>query len=155
FIYETSPFIVNLPIIILILAYRIISETLLATSSYSCNNRDRGGFLMSEIKLILSDIDGTILNDENVIDTGLKAAVKQLRQKDVPFVLASARSPEGMKQIAADLDVLDNPIACYNGALVVKDLQNKNYTTILNHELDVLEVKKMFTILNQEFPEIS
>src|SRR5699024_899180 len=48
-----------------------------------------------------------------------------------------------------------NPIACYNGALVVKDLQNKNYTTILNHELDVLEVKKMFTILNQEFPEIS
>ena len=79
---------------------------------------------MSEIKLILSDIDGTILNDENVIDTGLKAAVKQLRQKDVPFVLASARSPEWMKQIAADLDVLDNPIACYNGALVVKDLQN-------------------------------
>ena len=110
---------------------------------------------MSEIKLILSDIDGTILNDENVIDTGLKATIKKLRQKDVPFVLASARSPEGMKQIASELDVLDNPIACYNGALVVKDLQDKNYTTILSHELNVAEVEKMFTILDQKFPEIS
>lgn len=110
---------------------------------------------MGEIKLILSDIDGTILNDENVIDTGLKTAIKKLRQKDVPFVLASARSPEGMKQIASDLDVLDNPIACYNGALVVKDLQNKNYTTILSHELNVTEVEQMLTILDQKFPKVS
>ncbi|MCV3763605.1 Cof-type HAD-IIB family hydrolase [Companilactobacillus farciminis] len=110
---------------------------------------------MSEIKLILSDIDGTILNDENVIDSGLKAAIGKLHQKNIPFVLASARSPEGMRQIASDLDVLDNPIACYNGALVVKDLQNKNYTTIFSHELNVAEVEKMFTILDQRFPEIS
>lgn len=110
---------------------------------------------MSEIKLILSDIDGTILNDDNVIDTGLKAAIKKLRQKDVPFVLASARSPEGMRQIAADLDVLDNPIACYNGALVVKDLHEENYTTILSHELNVPEVEEMLAILGQKFPEVS
>lgn len=31
-----------------------------------------------DIKLILSDIDGTILNDQNLIDSGLKQAVVQL-----------------------------------------------------------------------------
>lgn len=32
------------------------------------------------IKLILSDIDGTILDDKNVIDSGLKQAVSQLKK---------------------------------------------------------------------------
>ena len=36
---------------------------------------------MGEIKLILSDIDGTILNDENVIDTGLKLLLKNYVKK--------------------------------------------------------------------------
>ncbi|KRN98436.1 Cof-type HAD-IIB family hydrolase [Companilactobacillus kimchiensis] len=108
-----------------------------------------------DIKLILSDIDGTILNDENVIDSGLKEAVDKLRQKDIPFVLASARSPEGMLLIAKELDVLDNPIACYNGALVVKDLQNNKYSTILSHELDITEVQKIISIVHDKFPQVS
>lgn len=107
------------------------------------------------IKLILSDIDGTILDDENKIDSGLKQAVAQLKKRDVPFVLASARSPEGMLPIAKALDVLDNPIACYNGALVVKDLQQKNYSTILSHELDISEVKQMFKIVEKQYPNVS
>lgn len=108
-----------------------------------------------DIRLILSDIDGTILNDDNVIDTGLKQAVKRLRQKDVPFVLASARSPEGMLPIAKELGVLDNPIACYNGALVVKDLDKKDFTTILNHELEVDDVKRINDIIQKQYPEVS
>lgn len=107
------------------------------------------------IKLILSDIDGTILNDQNEIDGGLKQAVSQLKQQSVPFVLASARSPEGMLPIAKELGVLDNPIACYNGALVVKDLQQENYSTILSHELDISEVKQMFEIIKEQYPDVS
>jgi len=108
-----------------------------------------------DIRLILSDIDGTILNDDNVIDTGLKQAVKKLRQKNVPFVLASARSPEGMLPIAKELGVLDNPIACYNGALVVKDLDRKDFTTILNHELEVDDVKRINDIIQKQYPTVS
>ncbi len=108
-----------------------------------------------DIKLILSDIDGTILNDENVVDTGLKQVVERLHQKGVPFVLASARSPEGMLPIAKELDVLDNPIACYNGALVVKDIGKVDFTTILNHELDVKEVKKINEVIQTQYPGIS
>lgn len=108
-----------------------------------------------DIKLILSDIDGTILNDDNVVDSGLKTAVKQLSQKDVPFVLASARSPEGMRPIAEELDVLDNPIACYNGALVVKNLNEQAYSTILSHELDLAEVKRIIDFSHQKYPNVS
>lgn len=110
---------------------------------------------MTKVKLILSDIDGTILNDENMVDSGLKQAVKQLRQRDVPFVLASARSPKGMLPIAKELDVLDNPIACYNGAFVIKNLQQKDITTILSHELQVSEVQRTLEILHQKFPQVS
>lgn len=110
---------------------------------------------MMDIKLILSDIDGTILNDDNVIDTDLKQAVKRLGQKNVPFVLASARSPEGMLPIAKELDVLDNPIACYNGALVVKDLDKKDFTTILSHELDANDVKNINDIIQNQYPTVS
>lgn len=108
-----------------------------------------------DIKLILSDIDGTILNDQNLIDSGLKQAVAQLRQKNIPFVLASARSPEGMLPIAKALDILDNPIACYNGALIIKDLQKKNYSTILSHELDIAEIKQIISTIRQKFPKVS
>lgn len=110
---------------------------------------------MMDIKLILSDIDGTILNDDNVVDSGLKQTVAKLRQKDISFVLASARSPEGMLPIAKELDVLDNPIACYNGALVVKDLDKQDFTTILSHELEIKEVRQIIEIVHQKFPNVS
>lgn len=107
------------------------------------------------VKLILSDIDGTILNDDNVIDSGLKVAVEKLKQKNIPFVLASARPPEGMLLIAQKLDVLDDPIACYNGALVVKDLKNKKYSTILSHELDSGELERIISIVHDKYPNVS
>jgi len=110
---------------------------------------------MMTVKLILSDIDGTILNDENIVDSDLKKTIEKLRQQDIPFVLASARSPKGMVTIAEELDVLDNPIACYNGALVVKDLQKKNFSTLLSHELDLTEVKDIVQTVHDKFPQIS
>jgi len=110
---------------------------------------------MMDIKLILSDIDGTILDDENIVDSGLKTVITKLNAQDIPFVLASARSPEGMRHIAKELDVLNNPIACYNGALVVKNLQSDDYETILDHELDITEVEQIVSILQKKFPQVS
>ena len=110
---------------------------------------------MNDIKLILSDIDGTILNDDNVVDTGLKEAVNKLRDKNVPFILASARSPKGMLPIAKELAVMDNPIACYNGALVIKNIDQTAYTTVLSHELNPDEIRKIIAIVHQKYPRVS
>ena len=50
---------------------------------------------MSHIRLIISDIDGTILNDHHQIDPQLAALIPDLKRETIPFVLASARSPKG------------------------------------------------------------
>lgn len=110
---------------------------------------------MADIKLILSDIDGTILNDKNVADSDLKKNIIELNRRKIPFVLASARSPRGMLTLAKELGVMDNPIACYNGALVVKNIQSSDYRTILSHGLNLSEVRQIFQILQKNFPEIS
>ena len=55
---------------------------------------------MSHIRLIISDIDGTILNDHHQIDPQLAALIPDLKREEIPFVLASARSPKGMAPIA-------------------------------------------------------
>lgn len=53
-----------------------------------------------KIRLIVSDIDGTILNDQHQVDQNLKDQIPLLKKKNIPFVLASARSPLGMEPIA-------------------------------------------------------
>lgn len=56
-----------------------------------------------KIRLIVSDIDGTILNDQHQVDQNLKDQIPLLKKKNIPFVLASARSPLGMEPIAHEL----------------------------------------------------
>ena len=41
-----------------------------------------------------------------------------MKREEIPFVLASARSPKGMAPIAKELGIEDSPMACYNGALI-------------------------------------
>ena len=82
------------------------------------------------IRLIISDIDGTILDDQHQVDPKLKDVISLLNREKIPFVLASARSPLGMEPIARELGLGDNPLACYNGALVIKG-DPQAYETII------------------------
>ncbi|AKP66912.1 Cof-type HAD-IIB family hydrolase [Companilactobacillus ginsenosidimutans] len=107
------------------------------------------------VGLVLSDIDGTILDDKNFIDPKLPAKLLRLRKMKIPFVLSSARSPEGMYPIAKKLGILDNPIACYNGAYVINGLKEKNSTVISSHEVKISELTEIFKILNQGYPTVS
>lgn len=74
---------------------------------------------MGKMNLILSDIDGTILDTCHQVDKQLKEVVGQLEKQGIPFCLASARSPWGISPIADSLD-LTSPIAAYNGALIFR-----------------------------------
>ena len=80
----------------------------------------RRSSIISHIRLIISDIDGTILNDLHQIDSDLLTLIPDLKREEIPFVLASARSPKGMAPIAKELGIEDCPMACYNGALIQK-----------------------------------
>ena len=106
------------------------------------------------IRLIISDIDGTILDNQHQVDPELKDIIPLLNREQIPFVLASARSPLGMEPIARELGLRDNPLACYNGALVIKG-DPQAYETIIEHPLDKKEIRTFLELVKSEFPSVS
>ena len=106
------------------------------------------------IRLIISDIDGTILDDQHQVDSKLKDMIPLLSREKIPFVLASARSPLGMEPISRELKLGDNPLACYNGALVIKG-DPQAYETIIEHPLDKEEIRTFLELVKAEFPSVS
>ncbi|KAA0964666.1 HAD family phosphatase [Streptococcus cristatus] len=106
------------------------------------------------IRLIISDIDGTILDDQHQVDPQLREQIPLLKKENIPFILASARSPLGMEPIARELGLGDNPLACYNGALVIKG-DPQDYETIIEHPLDKKEIRTFLELVKTEFPSIS
>ncbi|MDT9489940.1 fructose-phosphate phosphohydrolase SppA [Streptococcus mutans] len=106
------------------------------------------------IKLILSDIDGTILDNNHQVDAHLRNTITELKKESIPFVLASARSPHGMFPIAQELNLGANPIACYNGALIVEG-NKEHYQTLIEHGLSKADVKKIVALIKKQFPHIS
>ena len=106
------------------------------------------------IRLIISDIDGTILDDQHQVDSELMDMIPLLNRGKIPFVLASARSPLGMEPIARELGLGDNPLACYNGALIIKGDPNQ-YETIVEHPLNKKEIRSFLELVKAEFPSVS
>ena len=71
------------------------------------------------IKLICSDVDGTLLNKQREVDVITKEVFSRLIEK-VEVVLASSRMPKALYHIQKDLSITNSPVICYNGALVLK-----------------------------------
>lgn len=73
----------------------------------------------SAIRLLVSDIDGTLVDHEKRLSDATAAAVTRLRAAGVGFAMISARPRSGMIPIAAALGV-DEPIAAFNGGTVFR-----------------------------------
>jgi len=106
------------------------------------------------IQLVMSDIDGTVLNDQHLVDENLSENIQRLKAKEIPFVLASARSPLGMFPLTEELDIGKNPIVCYNGALILEGTKN-SYRIIKQHLVDQEEVKLILEGIEKQFPQVS
>lgn len=74
----------------------------------------------TEIKIVFSDVDGTLLNSEHRITPRTLGAVKKLGEKGIPFVVVSARSPSGIYTVTRECG-LSCPIAAYSGALILSE----------------------------------
>lgn len=70
------------------------------------------------IRLVLSDMDGTLLRRDHSLAPAVIEAVGQLREAGVVFSLASARPPRAMLQQAKALG-LTGPLAGFNGGTLV------------------------------------
>ena len=105
---------------------------------------------MSVIKLIISDIDGTILDQKHQLDSHLLELMPLLKQSEIPFVLASARSPLGIAPISKELGITSFPIASYNGALI-----SKGDKILSQHTINKKELLLLHDFLTKEFPTVS
>ena len=79
------------------------------------------------IKLICSDIDGTLLNAERELSA---LTVSEINKLDLPVVLISSRMPSAMRHLQNQLSIEDQPIVAYNGGLILAQDKIKQSTTI-------------------------
>ncbi len=70
------------------------------------------------IRLLLADVDGTLVTNDKVLTDRAIAAVSKLKQAGIRFAVTSGRPPRGMAMLVEPLD-LDTPIAAFNGGLFV------------------------------------
>ena len=75
------------------------------------------------ISLLLSDVDGTLLDGSKRLTARTVAAVRALRDSGIAFAITSARPPRGLAWIIDALG-LDTPTAGFNGALYVDSALN-------------------------------
>ena len=70
------------------------------------------------IRLLLADVDGTLVTQDKVLTDQAIAAVDRLRDAGVLFAVTSGRPPRGMEMLVEPLR-LETPIAAFNGGLIV------------------------------------
>jgi Cof subfamily protein (haloacid dehalogenase superfamily) len=71
------------------------------------------------IRLLLSDVDGTLVRSDKTLSERSIAAVAELHEAGIRFAVTSGRPPRGMSMLVEPLD-LQAPIAAFNGGLIVE-----------------------------------
>ena len=74
-------------------------------------------------KILCSDLDGTLLSTKSDVSDFTIAEINRIKNH-VRVVLVSARMPRAMTYLQRRLGIEDQPLICYNGALVL-DGENK------------------------------
>ena len=70
------------------------------------------------IKLVVSDVDGTMVTTAKALTPATVAAAERLRQAGIPLALVSSRPPRGMAFIQAELG-LTGPLGGFNGGTIL------------------------------------
>ncbi len=72
----------------------------------------------NNIRLVIADVDGTLVTQDKVLTPRAVEAVQQLRNAGIAFTITSGRPPLGMKMLIDEL-ALTEPIAAFNGGVLV------------------------------------
>jgi Cof subfamily protein (haloacid dehalogenase superfamily) len=70
------------------------------------------------IRLVLADVDGTLVTPDKTITERARAAVRKLDDAGIAFAVTSGRPPRGMTMLLEPL-ALRTPIAGFNGGMMV------------------------------------
>jgi Cof subfamily protein (haloacid dehalogenase superfamily) len=73
----------------------------------------------SAIRLLIADVDGTLVTREKVLTERARAAVGRMRTAGIEFAITSGRPPRGMQMLIEPL-ALTTPVAAFNGGLFIR-----------------------------------
>ncbi len=103
------------------------------------------------IRLVASDLDGTLLRPDWTASERTRAALRRVRDAGVTVVLVSARSPRSVRDDAAALGI-DGPAICANGATVY-DLGR--HEIVEHRPLSAEIATRLVTGLRREVPGVA
>jgi Cof subfamily protein (haloacid dehalogenase superfamily) len=83
------------------------------------------------IRLLLADVDGTLVTKDKVLTAAAKAAARELLHAGIALAVTSGRPPRGMSMLIQPL-ALQGAIAGFNGGVLV----NPDLSVIESHTLD-------------------
>jgi Cof subfamily protein (haloacid dehalogenase superfamily) len=73
---------------------------------------------MTRIKLVVSDVDGTLVTKDKILTDASKAAVRRLREASIGFTIVSSRPTIGMGFLIGPA-AINLPIGSFNGSSIV------------------------------------
>src|SRR5580698_6442383 len=89
---------------------------------------------MGAIRLLLADVDGTLVTQEKVLTDRAIGAVRRLGEAGILFAITSGRPPRGMSMLIEPLHIT-TPIAAFNGGLLVNPDMSVIEQRVLPEEL--------------------
>jgi Cof subfamily protein (haloacid dehalogenase superfamily) len=99
---------------------------------------------MSGIRLLLSDVDGTLVPHDKVLTERSLHAVQLLRDAGILFAITSSRPPRGLNMLVAPLE-LSTPLAAFNGGMIV-DLEGR---VLVERDVDDEIVPSIIGVLDE------
>lgn len=98
---------------------------------------------MNEIKLICTDIDGTLLNDDKRMNSyDIEMLKRAFLEKNIPIILTSGRFKAGLLDIQKELG-FPTGISCFNGSYVELDKK-----VLKDTRIKLSDLKKIIPIIN-------
>jgi Cof subfamily protein (haloacid dehalogenase superfamily) len=79
----------------------------------------RNGNSAKPIRMVIADVDGTLVTQEKVLTKKAAEAVLRLHEAGIEFSVTSGRPPRGMAMLIEPLK-LTQPLAAFNGGVLIK-----------------------------------
>ena len=95
-----------------------------------------------DIRLLLADVDGTLVTQDKVLTDDAKAAARELRAAGIGLAITSGRPPRGMTMLIEPL-ALEGAIAGFNGGVFV----HPDLSVIESHTLDPAVAKQALDLI--------
>ena len=108
--------------------------------------------VLTERLLIVLDIDGTILLEDETLSPGVVDAVEHAHRAGHEVMLATGRSWEGTRGIVRVLRIAPEFIVCSNGAVIMKRVNGEEAHYVRFHS-ETFDADPVLTLLREHLPE--